>query len=71
MSDKYWQKQRALSLFIPRLEKSRQTHQNPSGLMLTALQRWTSIFSVLEKIEPFTGLRVSFVAPYAAQGGIS
>ncbi|WP_206630092.1 hypothetical protein, partial [Mesorhizobium sp. M5C.F.Ca.IN.020.32.2.1] len=47
--DKYWQKQKDLSLFIPRLEKKPTAHQNPSEFMLTALRRWISIFSSLEK----------------------
>ncbi|RWP27752.1 hypothetical protein [Mesorhizobium sp.] len=71
MSDKYWQKQKGLSLFIPSLEKSPTGRQNPSELVLTVLRRWTSIFSRLEKIEPLCRPSGQLVAPYAAQGGIS
>ncbi len=50
---KYWQKQAVLSLFIPRLEKMWAGSSNPSESMLTAPSCWISIFSGLEKIEPF------------------
>ncbi|ESZ22314.1 hypothetical protein X737_02075 [Mesorhizobium sp. L48C026A00] len=68
MSDKYWQKQKGLSLFIPSLEKK---PDRTSELVLTVLRRWTSIFSRLEKIEPLCRPSGQLVAPYAAQGGIS
>jgi hypothetical protein len=61
-----------MSLFIPELEKNSERRQNPSESMLTAFGRWITIFSRLEKIEPLcAGLRASFVAPRAAQGGLT
>jgi hypothetical protein len=51
------------------LEKNLQGHQNPSESMLTVFRCWISVFSRLEKMGLCAGLRVSLVAPHAAQGG--
>ncbi|RWM97216.1 MAG: hypothetical protein EOR84_12820 [Mesorhizobium sp.] len=64
MSDKYWQKQKGLSLFIPRLEKNQTGHQKSIGIGVDSAPALDQYFFEARKNKGLcAGLRASWVAP--------
>jgi hypothetical protein len=68
---KYWQKPTALSLFIPRLEKTPGRTSKSIRIDVDSASAFDQYFFEARKNRAFcAGLWASLVAPYVAQGGI-